>query len=67
MKSQMENQYIVGKYLKFLISIDFLLQIIFCRIFIIFRCYYNIRFSYRVKKVVRNIPKNILVLERKTL
>ena len=46
--------------LKFLISIKSYLKIIFYRIILRLLYYYNIRFPYRIRKVIRNITINIL-------
>ena len=56
---------IVGKRLKFLISIDSFLSKTLYRIFLIFICHCNIRFPYRIRKVVDNIFINILGHEGK--
>ena len=57
---------IVGKRLKFLISIDSFLSKTLYRIFLIFTCHCNIRFPYRIRKVIRNIYMNTLGYDGKS-
>ena len=57
---------IVGKRLKFLISIDSFLSKTLYRIFLIFICHCNIRFPYRIRKVIRNIYMNMLGYDGKS-
>ena len=58
---------IVGKCLKFLISKDSFLERILYRTFSKLICYCNIRFPYRIRKVIGNIFINILGHDGKKL
>ena len=57
---------IVGKCLKFLSSIDLFLSKTLYRIFLIFTCHCNIRFPYRIRKIIRNIYMNTLGYDGKS-